>query len=122
MAQAAIPKRMLLLIAIGREEFYQFLPLRLWEDLSRGFPGMMKLVEEYDGVGDLSAQGDMVGRVRYRIARFQGMHDVSGVPVPGIHRIEGSIDGVQPVDFAPLVGQSLILRLEDGRALGIILA
>ena len=83
---------------------------------------MMKLVEEYAGVGDLSTQDDVLGRVRYRIARYQGMHDVSGVPVPGVHRIEGSLDAVQSVDFAPLVGRSLILRLEDGRALGITLA
>ena len=83
---------------------------------------MMKLVEEYAGVGDLSTQDDVLGRVRYRIARYQGMHDVSGVPVPGVHRIEGSLDAVQSVDFAPLVGKSLVLRLEDGRALGITLA
>ena len=83
---------------------------------------MMKLVEEYAGVGDLSAQGDVVGQVRYRIARYQGMHDVSGVPDPGVHRIEGSLDAVHSVDFAPFVGQSLVLRLEDGRALGITLA
>ena len=83
---------------------------------------MMKLVEEYAGVGDLSAQGDVVGQVRYRISRYQGMHDVSGVPIPGLHRIEGLLDAVRSVDFAPLVGKSLILRLEDGRALGITLA
>ena len=83
---------------------------------------MMKLVEEYAGVGDLSTQGDVVGQVRYRIARYQGMHDVSGVPVPGVHRIEGSLDALQLLDFAPLVGKSLVLRLEDGRALGITLA
>ena len=83
---------------------------------------MMKLVEEYAGVGDLSAQGDVVGQVRYRIARYQGMHDVSGVPIPGLHRIEGSVDAGGSFDFAPLVGASLVLRLEDGRALGITLA
>ena len=83
---------------------------------------MMKLVEEYAGVGDLSTQSDVVGQVRYRIARYQGMHDVSGVPIPGVHRIEGSLDSLHSVDFAPLVGKSLILRLEDGRALGITLA
>ena len=83
---------------------------------------MMKLVEEYAGIGDLSTDSAVLGRVRYRIARYQGMHDVSGVPIPGLHRIEGSLDAVQTVDFAPLVGRSLILRLEDGRALGITLA
>jgi len=83
---------------------------------------MMKLVEEYAGVGDLSTQRDVVGQVRYRISRYQGMHDVSGVPIPGLHRIEGSLHAAETLDFGPLVGQSLILRLEDGRALGITLA
>ena len=83
---------------------------------------MMKLVEEYSGVGDLSAQGDVIRQVRYRISRYQGMHDVSGLPVPGVHRIEGSIDAGGPFDFAPFVGASLVLRLEDGGALGITLA
>ena len=83
---------------------------------------MMKLVEEVSGVGDLSASGDLVHRVRYQISRYQGMHDGSGMPIPGLHRIEGSVDAGEPFDFDPFVGASLVLRLEDGRALGITLA
>jgi hypothetical protein len=83
---------------------------------------MMKLVEEYSGTGDLSAQGDVIRQVRYCISRYQGMHDVSGLPIPGVHRIEGSVDAGAPFDFAPFIGASLVLRLEDGRALGITLA
>ena len=58
--------------------------------------------------------------VRYRISRFQGMA-LSGLPVPGLHRIEGSVelDGVPHA--AALVGASLTLRLEDGRDLPITL-
>lgn len=83
---------------------------------------MMKLVEELAGVGDLSAAGDVIRQVQYQIARYQGMHDVTGVPIPGVHRIEGSVDPRGAFDFEPFVGASLVLRLEDGRALGITLA
>jgi hypothetical protein len=83
---------------------------------------MMKLVEDVSGVGDLSAKGELIRQVRYRISRYQGMHDVSGLPVPGVHRIEGSVAADGSFDFAPFVGASLVLRLEDGRALGIMLA
>ena len=81
---------------------------------------MMKLVEEYAGVGDLSTKGDLTHQVRYRISRYQGFVDHSGLPIPGVHRIEGSVDTA--TDLAPLVGQSLTLRLEDGRALAITIA
>jgi hypothetical protein len=81
---------------------------------------MMKLVEEYAGVGDLSAKGEVVQQVRYQISRYQGFVEHSGLPIPGLHRIEGSVDAA--ADLAPLVGQSLTLRLEDGRALAITIA
>ena len=83
---------------------------------------MMKLVEECAGVGDLSRQGEPIGQVRYQIARYQGMQAGNGLPIPGLHRIEGTID-LEPRDqVASLVGTPLTLRLEDGRALGITLA
>ena len=81
---------------------------------------MMKLVEEYAGVGDLTAKEAVIPQVRYRIARYQGFVEHSGLPIPGVHRIEGSVDTAR--DLAPLVGESLILRLEDGRALAITIA
>jgi hypothetical protein len=81
---------------------------------------MMKLVEECAGVGDLSGQGDVIRQVRYRISRYQGVIEHSGLPIPGLHRIEGSVDAA--ADLAPLVGESLVLRLEDGRALAITIA
>jgi hypothetical protein len=81
---------------------------------------MMKLVEEYAGVGDLNAKGDLIRQVRYRIARYQGFVEHSGLPIPGVHRIEGSLD--TPADLAPLIGESLTLRLEDGRAIAITIA
>ena len=81
---------------------------------------MMKLVEEYAGVGDLSAKEASIPQVRYRIARYQGFVEHSGLPVPGLHRIEGSV--ATAADLEPLIGQSVILRLEDGRALAITIA
>ena len=82
----------------------------------------MKLVEECAGVGDLSRQGEIIRQVRYRIARYQGMQEGNGLPIPGLHRIEGTIDLGPGADVSDLVGVPLTLRLEDGRALGIALA
>jgi len=81
---------------------------------------MMKLVEEYAGVGDLDLSGESIPQVRYRISRYQGFVEHSGLPVPGVHRIEGSVDTT--ANLEPLIGQSLTLRLEDGRALAITIA
>jgi hypothetical protein len=81
---------------------------------------MMKLVEEYAGVGALEARDESIPKVGYRIARYQGFVEHSGLPVPGVHRIEGSVD--TSANLEPLIGQSLTLRLEDGRALAIIIA
>jgi hypothetical protein len=80
-----------------------------------------KLVEACAGHGDLTANGDVL-RVRYRIDRYQGILDASGMPVPGLQRIEGSIS----LDDAPvpvaLVGRDVTLKLEDGRSVGLTLA
>jgi hypothetical protein len=81
---------------------------------------MMKLVEEYAGVGDLRGNDQSIPQVRYRISRYQGFVEHSGLPIPGVHRIEGSVE--TPANLQPLVGQSLMLRLEDGRALAITIA
>jgi len=82
----------------------------------------MKLVEECTGVGNLSREGEASLKVRYRIARYQGMQPGNGLPIPGLHRIEGSIDAELDGDLTSLVGRPLILRLEDGRSMGITLA
>jgi len=93
----------------------QILPY-LWDDRKR----MMKLVEEYAGVGDLSAKEAVIPQVRYRISRYQGFVEHSGLPIPGVHRIEGSVETT--ADLEPLVGASMTLRLEDGRAIAITIA
>ena len=81
----------------------------------------MKLVEENSGVGKLIRNGETLREVRYQIRRYQGMMEGSGLPIPGLFRIEGSID-LDPKDSRPWVNVPLILKLADGRSLGINLA
>jgi hypothetical protein len=81
----------------------------------------LKLVEECTGVGELMRCGAPVRRVSYRISRFQGMHAGSGMPIPGLHKIEGAVDVTGIDDVASLVGASLSLRLEDGRSVALTL-
>ena len=78
---------------------------------------MMKLVEENAGLGELSRNGQPARQVRYQVRRYQGIMEGSGLPIPGLFRIEGSVapDG----DFADWIDVPLVLRLEDGRALGV---
>ena len=81
----------------------------------------MKLVEQYAGVGTLLWRNRRFSRVPYKISRFQGLTS-SGLPVPGLHRIEGSIEMSEIEDAAGLVGSAFTLELEDGRSLNLTLA
>lgn len=78
-----------------------------------------KLVEESSGAGAVLLDQDEI-RVQYTIKRFQGMTR-AGLPVPGVHRIEGVIrldSGALPEG---LVGRSCSLNLGDGRILRVTL-
>jgi hypothetical protein len=81
---------------------------------------VLKFMEECTGVGELVRKGEVLRRVRYHVSRYQGFAP-TGMPVPGLHRVEGSID-VESVAASDLVGEPLTLRLEDGRAIAITLA
>jgi hypothetical protein len=81
----------------------------------------VKLVEEYSGLGALRWRDRRFVRVPYRISRFQGMA-ASGLPVPGLHRIEGVIELGSIADAGRLVGDTFTLDLEDGRTLALTLA
>ena len=81
----------------------------------------MKLVEEYAGVGALRLRERKLGDVAYRINRYQGMA-VSGLPIPGLHRIEGTVALTDVADGATLVGADVKLDLEDGRTLALTVA
>jgi hypothetical protein len=80
---------------------------------------MMKLIEESAGVGDLMLNGQALRRVAYRLNRYQGLAEGSGLPIPGLFRIEGSVDFDASKDSADWIGALLMLRLDDGRTLGI---
>jgi hypothetical protein len=80
-----------------------------------------KLVEECAGEGEIDCNGRTYPGVAYGISRFQGMSR-SGLPVPGLHRFEGSIDVAALPDAERLVDRDLTLRLEDGRTIRITLA
>jgi hypothetical protein len=81
----------------------------------------LKLVEEYAGVGSLRWRDRTLGAIPYRISRFQGMA-TSGLPVPGVHRIEGILSLDKVADAAQLVGADVALDLEDGRTLALTVA
>lgn len=83
---------------------------------------MLKLVEECGGVGALVRQGEAFRPVPYRISRYQHVLPQSGLPVPGLHRIEGSVDLAAVSHPEELVGTTLTLELEDGRKIHITLA
>ena len=79
-----------------------------------------KLVDTATGTGELILNGTILSRVRYSIRRYQGVLVGSGMPIPGLHRIEGSTD--YEVADVTLIGRPLMLRLEDGLALTVALA
>jgi hypothetical protein len=81
----------------------------------------LKLVEQYAGVGALRWRDRTLGAVPYRISRFQGMA-TSGLPVPGLHRIEGKVTLATAADAKALVGANVTLELEDGRSLALTVA
>lgn len=81
----------------------------------------LKLVEQYAGVGSLRWRDRTIGAIPYRISRFQGMA-VSGLPIPGLHRIEGTVALGNVPDAAALVGTDIKLDLEDGRTLALTVA
>jgi acyl-coenzyme A thioesterase PaaI-like protein len=80
----------------------------------------MERVEDFTGTGELSHRGGLVAHVRYALTRSQGLA-ANGLPVPGVSRIEGTVDAGMAASFADVVGLPLSLRLADGRVLGITL-
>ena len=81
----------------------------------------MRLVEEYAGVGLLRCGDRTLTTVPYRISRYQGMA-ISGLPIPGLHRIEGTLALGNVPAAADLVGANVTLELEDGRSLALTVA
>jgi hypothetical protein len=80
---------------------------------------MMKLVEESAGLGALERNGEKLRPIRYRISRYQGVQEGSGLPIPGLYRIEGTLDLEAGTNSREWIDTPLTLRLEDGRSLQI---
>lgn len=78
----------------------------------------MESVENYNGIGELSHRGHAGRQVRYALTRHQGLA-ANGLPVPGVFRIEGVVDGGMAASFADVVGEPVHLKLNDGRVLAI---
>jgi hypothetical protein len=81
----------------------------------------MNLVENTSGVGELLWRDRVFGPIHYSIRRFQGVGS-SGLPIPGLHRIEGAVGLDTVPEPAGLVGADVQLRLEDGRTLRLTVA
>jgi hypothetical protein len=82
---------------------------------------MVKLIEECTGTGDLLLRNQVLRQVRYQLRVFQGMSG-NGMPNPTLRTLEGSLDFGDPQASSDLVGAELILKLEDGRKIGIRIA
>jgi hypothetical protein len=81
----------------------------------------LKLVEQYAGVGSLRCGDRTFAAIPYRISRYQGMA-TSGLPIPGLQRIEGTLALASDPKAADLVGADVTLELEDGRSLALTVA
>lgn len=88
---------------------------------NQGRSVQLKLVEEYAGIGSLRYGDRTLAAIPYRISRFQGMA-ISGLPIPGLHRIEGTLALENVPTAAELVGADVTLELEDGRSLALTVA
>jgi hypothetical protein len=80
---------------------------------------MMKLVENRSGTGELMRDGTVLRQVLYNLILYQGVVEHSGLPIPGLHRLEGGIDFNPERDPEDWIGVPLALRLEDGRVLAL---
>jgi hypothetical protein len=81
----------------------------------------MKLVEERSGQCRLTVRGQSFGQVPYSINRFQAM-TAGGLPVPGLHRIEGRVALDVLPDAAGIEAEMAVsMELEDGRRIDLTL-
>lgn len=75
-------------------------------------------VEERHGTGAVTCAGIRYEGVTYEISRFQGMTR-AGLPVPGVHRLDGRIELADVKTRAALAGRSIVLHLEDGSVMNL---
>lgn len=75
-------------------------------------------VEERRGTGSVTCAGATYESVAYSISRFQGM-TAAGLPVPGVHRLDGSVEFADRQAQSALVGKQIALSLEDGSVMSL---
>jgi hypothetical protein len=80
----------------------------------------MNRIEELAGQGEVLWPGAPARAVGYRLTRHQGMAG-NGMPVPGLFRIEGTLDFGSEGVPDEAIGPTLTLRLADGRSMGVTL-
>jgi hypothetical protein len=62
---------------------------------------MMKLVEECSGTGELLQNGQTVRPIAYRVRRFQGMTEGSGMPIPAFFASKAPFRWILPNGLEP---------------------
>jgi len=75
-------------------------------------------VEERRGTGSVTCAGVTYDSVAYSISRFQGM-TAAGLPVPGVHRLDGCVEFTDRNAQSMLAGRQIALRLEDGSVMSL---
>ena len=76
---------------------------------------MRKLIERASGEGPVvKDDGSRVSRTRYDLEVWQEMLDAGSETLPGLREVVGTVD-LQGVEMFGLMGENLVLRLEDGR-------
>jgi len=79
------------------------------------------VIEECRGVGRVYREnGEFVREAEYDLQVLQEAHETPSQDVPGLRRIEGTIE-IGELDLH-LVGEPLVLHLEDGRRLDFFYA
>jgi len=76
----------------------------------------LDVIEECRGVGRVCRDtGEFLRDAEYDLEVLQEIHETRSGDVPGLKRIEGTVE-IGELDFN-LVGEPLVLQLEDGRRL-----
>jgi hypothetical protein len=78
----------------------------------------LDIINILEGQGEMHWRGQVFERVRYELKRIQRVTG-GGMPVPGLHRIEGRVDLEGLGLDGDIEGASIALRLDDGRTMNL---
>lgn len=77
----------------------------------------LDVIEQCSGVGRIyDENGQHIGESRYDLQVLQEVHDSPTGDVPGLKRIEGTVEVIADI------GRALTIHLEDGRRLDFFIA